>query len=207
MRVWVGAAAVTVALAAGGFAACGVTDPPSFHEPASVASFGRTLDDVVSDALRRHSVPGASVAVVRSGRVAWARGYGVANATRRTAVTANTVFQVASVSKPVAAMGALRLVEQGRLELDRPLTMWRLPPSEHDPRAVTLRRLLSHTAGVSVHGYPGHEPARPLPSTAASLAGDSAGAGAVRLEGDPGAGYWYSGGGYTVAQLAIERAA
>ena len=84
--------------------------------------------------------------------------------------------------------------------------MWRLPPSEHDPREVTLRRLLSHTAGVSVHGYPGHEPGRPLPSTAASLAGESAGAGAVRLESDPGAGYSYSGGGYTSAQLAIERA-
>jgi CubicO group peptidase (beta-lactamase class C family) len=114
---------------------------------------------------------------------------------------------VASVSKPVAAMGALLLVEQRRLGLDRPLTVWRFPPSDHDPRAVTLRRLLSHTAGVSVHGYPGHEPARPLPSTAASLAGDSAGAGAVGLEDDPGAGYSYSGGGYTIAQLAVERAA
>ena len=205
MRVWVVAAAVTMALAAGGLVACGVTGPPSFHEPASVASFGRAVDEAVSDALRRHSVPGVSVAVVRSGRVAWARGYGVANAARHTAVTANTVFQVASVSKPVAAMGALRMVEQGRLALDRPLTVWRLPPSEHDPRGVTLRRLLSHTAGVSVHGYPGHDLARPLPSTAASLAGESAGAGAVRLEDDPGAGYSYSGGGYTIAQLAIER--
>jgi CubicO group peptidase (beta-lactamase class C family) len=64
-----------------------------------------------------------------------------------------------------------------------------------------------HTAGVSVHGYPGHEPGRRLPSTAGSLAGDSAGAGAVGLEAAPGAGYWYSGGGYTVAQLAVERAA
>lgn len=207
MRVWVVAAAAAIALAAGGLVGCGVTGPPSFHEPASVAAFGRALDDVVPDALRRHGVPGASVAVVRSGGVAWARGYGVADAARRTAVTASTRFQVASVSKPVAAMGALRLVEQRRLGLDRPLTVWRFPPSDHDPRAVTLRRLLSHTAGVSVHGYPGHEPARPLPSTAASLAGDSAGAGAVRLEDDPGAGYWYSGGGYTIAQLAVERAA
>jgi CubicO group peptidase (beta-lactamase class C family) len=206
-RAWFLPATMTVALAAGGFAGCAPTGAPSFEEPASVASFGRTLDDVVPEALRRHGVPGASVAVVRSGRVAWARGYGVADAARRTPVTPGTLFQVASVSKPVAAMGALRLVERRRLSLDRPLTVWRFPPSEHDPRAVTLRRLLSHTAGVSVHGYPGHEPARPLPTTAASLAGDSAGAGAVRLEGEPGAGYWYSGGGYTVAQLAVERAA
>jgi CubicO group peptidase (beta-lactamase class C family) len=202
MRVCVVAAAIAVALTAAG---CGVTDPPSFEEPASVASLSRALDDVVPEALRRHGVPGASVAVVRSGRVAWARGYGVVNAGQGTAVTASTLFQVASVSKPVAAMGALRLVEQRRLALDRPLTVWRLPPSEHDPRGVTLRRLLSHTAGVSVHGYPGHDPARPLPSTAASLAGGS-GSGPVRLEDDPGAGYSYSGGGYTIAQLAVERA-
>jgi CubicO group peptidase (beta-lactamase class C family) len=203
MRVCVLAAAMAVALTAAG---CGITDPPSFEEPASVAALARALDDVVPEALRRHGVPGASVAVVRSGRVAYGRGYGVADAARRTAVTASTLFQVASVSKPVAAMGALRLVEQRRLELDRPLMVWRFPASEHDPRGITLRRLLSHTAGVSVHGYPGHDPAQPLPSTASSLAGGS-GAGPVRLEEDPGAGYWYSGGGYTLAQLAVERAA
>jgi CubicO group peptidase (beta-lactamase class C family) len=206
MRVWVVATAVAVALAMGGLAGSRLMGPPSLREPASVAVLGRALDDVVPAALRSHGVPGAAVAVVRDGGVAWARGYGVADAERRTAVTADTLFQVASVSKPVAAMGVLRLVEQRRLALDRPLMAWRFPRSDHDPRGVTLRRLLSHTAGVSVQGYPGHEPARPLPSTAASLAGDSAGAGAVRLESDPGAGYWYSGGGYTVAQLAVERA-
>jgi CubicO group peptidase (beta-lactamase class C family) len=110
-RVWVVAAAVAVALAAGGLVGCRLTQRPSFHEPASVAALAGALDDVVPEALRRHGVPGAAVAVARSGRVAWARGYGVADAARRTAVTADTVFQVASVSKPVAAMGALRLVE------------------------------------------------------------------------------------------------
>ena len=206
MGVWVMAVAVAVALAVGALAGLRLMGPPSLQEPPSAAALGRTLDDVVPAALRRHGVPGASVAVVRDGRVAWARGYGVADAERRLAVTADTLFQVASVSKPVAAMGALRLVEQRRLALDRPQMVWRFPRSDHDPRGVTLRRLLSHTAGVSVQGYPGHDPARPLPSTAASLAGESAGAGAVRLESDAGEGYWYSGGGYTVAQLAIERA-
>jgi CubicO group peptidase (beta-lactamase class C family) len=207
MGAWVVAAAVTAGLAMGALAGSRLTEPQSFQEPASAAALARALDGVVPAAIRRHGVPGAAVAVVRDGRVAWARGYGVADAERRTAVTPDTLFQVASVSKPVAAMGALRLVEERRLALDRPLRVWRFPPSDHDPRGVTLRRLLSHTAGVSVQGYPGHEPAGPLPGTAASLAGDSAGAGAVRLGDDPGAGYWYSGGGYTVAQLAVERAA
>jgi CubicO group peptidase (beta-lactamase class C family) len=206
MGVWVVAAAVAVVLAVGALAGSRLMGPPSLQEPASAAALGRALDDVVPAALRNHGVPGAAVAVVRDGAVVWARGYGVADSERRTAVTADTLFQVASVSKPVAAIGVLRLVEQRRLALDRPLRVWRFPPSDHDRRGVTLRRLLSHTAGVSVQGYPGHDPARPLPSTAASLAGDSAGAGAVRLESDPGAGYWYSGGGYTLAQLAVERA-
>lgn len=203
---FVAVAVVAVAFAAGGAAAWRLTRPPSFHEPASVAAFARTLDAVVPEALRRHSAPGAAVAVMRDGRMAWARGYGVADAERRTPVTASTRFQVASVSKPVAAMGALRLVEERRLALDRPLTVWRFPSSDHDPRGVTLRRLLSHTAGVSVAGYPGTAPGRPLPTTAASLAGEAPGVRAVRLVSEPGRGYSYSGGGYTVAQLAIEHA-
>ena len=206
MRFRVVAAAVALLVVSGAFVGWRLTRPPSFHEPASVAALARVLDEVVPEALRRERVPGAAVAIVRSGQVAWVRGFGVADATGRVAVQPRTVFQVASVSKPVAAMGALRLVEQRRLDLDRPLTLWRFPRSDHDPRGVTLRRLLSHTAGVSVPGYTGHDPERPLPSTAASLAGDSAGAGAVRLEADPGSGYRYSGGGYTVAQLAVERA-
>ena len=197
-------AAVVLVAVLGGVLAWRLSRPPAFHEPASVAALAHALDAVVAPALRREHVPGAAVAVVRSGRVAWARGYG--NARRRTPVTAHTVFQVASVSKPVAAMGALRLVEEGRLALDRPVTAWRFPPSEHDARGVTLRRLLSHTAGLSVPGYGGHDPGRPLPETSASLGGDSAGAGPVRLVAEPGSGYRYSGGGYTVAQLAIERA-
>jgi CubicO group peptidase (beta-lactamase class C family) len=205
VRIRVVAATLALLLAAGAFAAWRLTRPPSFHEPASVAALGRRFDDVVPEALRRHSVPGAAIAIVRSGRVVWARGYGVA--ARRTPVTMGTVFQVASVSKPVAALGALRLVEEGRLALDRPVTVWRFPPSDHDPRGVTLRRLLSHTAGVSVPGYAGHPPGHPLPTTAASLAGESAGSGAVRLTAEPGSRYSYSGGGYTVAQLAVEHAA
>jgi CubicO group peptidase (beta-lactamase class C family) len=203
---FVAVAVVAVALAAGCAAAWRLTRPPSFHEPASVAAFARTLDAVVPEALRRHSAPGAAVAVMRDGRMAWARGYGVADAERRTPVTASTRFQVASVSKPVAAMGALRLVEDRRLALDRPLGVWRFPSSDHDPRGVTMRRLLSHTAGLSVAGYPGIAPGRALPTTAASLAGEAAGVQAVRLLSEPGAGHSYSGGGYTVAQLAIEHA-
>jgi CubicO group peptidase (beta-lactamase class C family) len=84
MRGRVVVAAVAAALVAGGFVAWQLTRPPAFHEPASVAALGRALDAVIPGALRRERVPGAAVAVARSGRVAWARGYGVADAARGT---------------------------------------------------------------------------------------------------------------------------
>ena len=151
-------------------------------------------------------VPGAAAAVVQAGEVTWARGYGVTEVGRGERVTPRTVFQVASLSKPVAALGALRLVESGLLSLDDPLTTWQPPPSKRDPRGVTLRRLLSHTAGVSVRGYPGRAPEETLPSTTASLAGATPGIDPVRLVGRPGSRFRYAGGGYTVVQLAIEHA-
>jgi len=139
-RVRIAAVSVMLVLMAGGFAAWRLTRPPSFHEPASVAALGRAVDDVVPEALRREHVPGAAVAVVRSGQVAWVRAYGVADAARSTAVSADTRFQVASVSKPVAAMGALRLVEEQRGALDRPLTVtgWSSPVAPRR-RPVTRR--------------------------------------------------------------------
>jgi CubicO group peptidase (beta-lactamase class C family) len=103
----------------------------------------------------------------------------------------------------------LRLAQAGLVGLDAPIerltTGWRLPKSDFDAREVTLRRLLSRTAGINVSGYPGLRPGLPLPSTQASLAGASE-AGEVRLVDVPGREWRYSGGGYTIAQLALERA-
>jgi CubicO group peptidase (beta-lactamase class C family) len=93
-------------------------------------------------------------------------------------VTAASRFQAASLSKPVTAWGVLRLVEAGRIGLDEPVPghprRWRLRPSPFDADGITVRRLLSHTAGLSVHGYVGQTSERPLPSIAASLAGETA---------------------------------
>jgi len=176
--------------------------------PAALPELTAKIDREAPRLLARHRVPGAAVAVVWRGRPAWARGYGFSGGAAAGRVTAATVFQVASVSKPVSALGILIVAARRRLDLDAPvaprLRGWRFPASEYDPRGVTLRRLLSHTAGLSVPGYPGHRPDRPLPSTIASLSGDSAGAGAVRLTARPGAEYRYSGGGYLVAQALVE---
>jgi CubicO group peptidase (beta-lactamase class C family) len=103
----------------------------------------------------------------------------------------------------------LRLVEQGRIGLDDPvvgrLRRWRPPPSPFDFDDITVRRLLSHTAGLSVHGYAGQTPDRPLPSIEESLSGEAGGSFPVELLEAPGRRWWYSGGGYSVLQLLVEE--
>lgn len=160
--------------------------------------------------MAHYGVPGVSVAVIDRGELAWARGYGTVAIGSTDAVTAATRFQAASISKPVAALGALRLVERGHLSLDADivplLRRWRLPPSPYTRgRPVTLRGLLTHSAGLGVHGYPGYPAGAPLPSLEQILDGaPPAVTGPTRVEAPPGAQWRYSGGGYSLLQLLIE---
>ena len=155
------------------------------------------------------SVPGAAVAVIENGRVILARGFGMADLAHRTPVTAHTLFNIGSTSKSISAWGAMRLVDDGKIELDDPvdrkLTRWHLPPSSYSNNGVTLRRLLSHTAGLSVSGYRGWGPDDLIPSLEQALSGEDNGAGAVTLVAAPGSGWAYSGGGYTMMQLLVEE--
>jgi CubicO group peptidase (beta-lactamase class C family) len=130
-------------------------------------------------------------------------------------VDRNTLFQVASISKWITAWGVMTLVEAGKLDLDAPvstyLTRWSLPKSEFDNSGVTVRRLLSHTAGLTDGlGYGGFAPGQPVQPIVASLtraADASPGAdGAVRVGIEPGSAFEYSGGGYTLLQLIVEEA-
>jgi CubicO group peptidase (beta-lactamase class C family) len=153
-------------------------------------------------------VPGVAIAVLRAGEVAFTLGCGWADVEGEVPVTPETVFNIGSISKCVGAWGLLKLVEEGKLALDAPVATkrWKLPESEFDASGVTLRRLLSHTAGLSLHGYPGFWPGVELPTLERSLSGDTNGAGDVRLEVAPGSRWKYSGGGYTWAQLLLEEA-
>jgi CubicO group peptidase (beta-lactamase class C family) len=162
----------------------------------------------LGDRMAAYNVPGVSIAVIRSGSIEWARGFGVVQ-TGGGAVTTETLFQAGSISKPVAAMAALHLVEKGKLSLDadvnQALTSWKIPPSEAAPGAVvTLRELLSHTAGLTVHGFPGYSAGVPLPTLVQVLNGDRpANTSPIRLEAIPGQHWKYSGGGYTVMQQLL----
>jgi CubicO group peptidase (beta-lactamase class C family) len=151
-------------------------------------------------------VPGVGIAVINEGRIEWAKGYGVTEAGTTTPVTPRTLFQAASISKPVAALAALRLVEQGKLVLDEDvnakLKSWKVPENTFtETEKVTLRRLLSHTAGLTVHGFGGYAAGDPVPTLVQVLDGAKpANSDPVRVDVVPGTMMRYSGGGFTVAQ-------
>lgn len=161
----------------------------------------------IVDRLRYHRVPGVSIAVVDNFRIVYAAGFGVTEFGGNRRVDTTTLFLAGSISKPVFATGALRLVEEGRLSLDTDvngaLKSWKLPESRFTAtEKVTLRRLLSHTAGLTVWGFPGYRMGTPVPSVQQILDGVSpSNTAAVRNDTTPGARWLYSGGGITIAQL------
>ena len=161
----------------------------------------------IAERMERYKVPGLSIAVIDDGKIEWAKGYGVKRVGSTDSVTTSTRFQAASISKPVAATAALRLVEDGKLDLDGNvndrLRSWRVPDNDFTAKQpVTLRGILSHTAGLTVHGFPGYAAGDTVPSTVAVLNGQGNTA-PVLVDIVPGTQWRYSGGGYTVAQLLI----
>lgn len=164
----------------------------------------------LADRMAHYEVPGVSIAVIHEGKLEWAGGYGVAEAPAGPPVDKETLFQAASISKPVTALAALRLVQAGVLDLDADagplLKSWQLPQSPlARTEKVTLRRLLSNTAGTTVSGFAGYPPGSPLPTTAQILSGEApANSRAVTLRSVPGSTWNYSGGGYVIVQQLIE---
>ena len=157
-----------------------------------------------------YNVPVVSVAVIDNGKIEWAKGYGVRETETNLPVTVDTLFQSGSISKPVAAMAALKMVQNGSLSLDedvnKRLVRWKMPENEFTKeQKVTLRRLLSHSAGVSVWGFGGYRAdAKLLPDVPQILDGSApANTKPVRVIEAPGSKWSYSGGGFTVVQLLM----
>jgi CubicO group peptidase (beta-lactamase class C family) len=153
-------------------------------------------------------IPGVSIAVIHNGAIEWARGFGVKQ-TGGAPIDADTLFQAGSISKPLAAMAALHQVQGKKLSLDADvnseLVSWKIPASPAaNGKPVTLRELLTHTAGFTVHGFPGYAASEPVPTLIQVLNGEKpANTPPIRLESEPGSRWNYSGGGYTVMQQTV----
>jgi len=199
----------------------GVAFPPTGRAQ-DADPFAVRLDAEMPAFLARYGVPGSVVARISNGDVAWTRAYGVANVATGEEMRPDMVLEFGSIGKILTAWAAMRLVEQGKIELDAPanryLKRWQIESSHYDPDGVTIRRILSHTSGLSIHGYLDYSPRRAtlpdlvqlvsgahlLEGVVEALESGRLSLGNVEIVQEPGSGYNYSGGGFAVLQMVIE---
>lgn len=158
--------------------------------------------------MAHYKVPGLSIAIVQNGKIQWAKGYGFANTETKTKIDVNTLFQAGSISKPLAALSALKLAQEGQLDLNKNvnhyLKNWQIEENKFTTtEKVTIKRLLTHTAGTTVHGFPGYQQTDSFPKIIDVLDGKGNTA-KIEVDTIPGSIWRYSGGGYTVMEKAVE---
>jgi CubicO group peptidase (beta-lactamase class C family) len=188
-----------------GSSAAQAAEPGAIESDLVITVQGEERRVGLDEALKLLNIPSASVALIDEGRIAFASAYGKD-------ATPETLYQAASLSKFVAAVGAMRLVEDGTLDLDQDvnakLTSWHVPSNAFDAtHKVTLRGLLSMTGGIGVPGFLGYETGAPLPTLTQILDGaPPANSPPVTVIAVPGSAYHYSGGGYEIAEALMQDA-
>lgn len=191
---------------AGGSSAAHIERIENGIEPVEVGKNEPPVALDIGKLMKVYNVTGMSVAAIDDYKIAWTKTYGVTEPGGTTLVTPKTLFQAGSISKPVAAAGMLALVQQGKLSLDedvnQKLKTWKVPENEFTKdKKVTLRRLASHSAGLTVHGFPGYDVDETLPTLVQIFNGEKpANTAPIRVDFIPGSDERYSGGGITIEQ-------
>lgn len=159
--------------------------------------------------MKHYNVPGVSIAVIKNSKVIWSKTYGLADVESKTPVNSRTLFQAASMSKPVSVYAALKEVEAGKINPDADvntyLTSWKIPENKFTKeKKVSLKNIVSHTAGFTVSGFPGYEAGTPIPTLIQILKGESpSNTSAIVVDKLPGIPFRYAGGGYCVMQQML----
>ncbi|TAE40825.1 MAG: serine hydrolase [Runella slithyformis] len=166
----------------------------------------------IYDRMKQLNIKGLSIAIVNDYKIEWAKGYGFADEKEKRKVDINTLFEPGSISKSINALGALKLVQNNKIninaDINTSLKSWKFPyDSICKDKKITLANLLSHTAGLNVHGFMGYDRNSSIPSLTAILDGKSPSQSpAIRSSIEPNKVFQYSGGGTTISQLMIEDA-
>ncbi|HSZ86632.1 MAG TPA: serine hydrolase domain-containing protein [Puia sp.] len=164
----------------------------------------------VKDRMKFYNVQGISIAVIKNYQIEWAKGFGWADSAEQRPITTSTLFQAGSISKSLNSVGVLKLAQQGKINLytniNNYLTTWKFPyDSISHGKKITIANLLSHSAGLTVHGFPGYERGDSIPTLQQVLDGKRpANTDAVRSMFAPSLKFEYSGGGTTISQLIVE---
>jgi len=174
------------------------------EKSASLAKFTDYLDERIPALMKNYEVPGVNIALVRRGKTAWSKAYGYADLEVGRKMTTDTYCRVESISKSVTAWGVMKLVEQGKIELDKPVRLyiknWEFPESKYPTGKITVRQLLSHSAGMPL-GTIGvrYSPEENIPLLEESLSKDAI------LKQEPGLSFSYSNTGFNLLELLIEE--
>ena len=171
----------------------------------------KTKKSSLQDRMTFYNANAVSIAVIKDYKIEWTKAYGFADASEKSVATPQTLFQAASISKSINSLGILKLVQEGKLGLDNDinnyLKTWKFPYDETSKgKKITIANLLSHKAGLSVHGFGGYEKGKELPTTIQILDGQKpSNSSAVRSVFEPGLKFEYSGGGTIISQLILEN--
>jgi CubicO group peptidase (beta-lactamase class C family) len=164
----------------------------------------------LADRMKTNHVNGVSVALIKDYKIEWAKGYGWADSAEQRPVTTSTLFQAGSISKSLNGVGLLKLVQEGKLNLDSDINIylksWKFPyDSLSKGKKITIANLLSHTAGLTVHGFDGYEKGDTIPALIQILNGEKpANNKAIRSMYESSLRSQYSGGGTTISQLILQ---